>query len=93
MGSFIHFTGYSNLMLVGFQFLLRLYRRALLVFLKWNSQCGPGRLRGIQVGRTVSEDHIILAMVSLSDYIEQITVKPVWNDHLYNKMYYLWFIQ
>ena len=21
------------------------------------------------------------------------TVKPVCNDHLYNKMYYLWFIQ
>ena len=20
-------------------------------------------------------------------------VKPVYNDHLYNKMYYLWFIQ
>ena len=22
-----------------------------------------------------------------------ITVKPVYNDHLYNKIYYLWFIQ
>ena len=22
-----------------------------------------------------------------------ITVKPVYNDHLYDKMYYLWFIQ
>ena len=21
------------------------------------------------------------------------TVKPVYNDHLYNKIYYLWFIQ
>ena len=24
---------------------------------------------------------------------DDITVKPVYNDHLYNKMYYLWFIQ
>ena len=26
-------------------------------------------------------------------WIEQNTVKPVCNDHLYNKIYYLWFIQ
>ena len=25
--------------------------------------------------------------------LPEITVKPVCNDHLYNKMYYLWFIQ
>ena len=25
--------------------------------------------------------------------LESITVKPVCNDHLYNEIYYLWFIQ
>ena len=24
---------------------------------------------------------------------DAVTVKPVCNDHLYNKIYYLWFIQ
>ena len=27
------------------------------------------------------------------DQSSTITVKPVCNDHLYNKIYYLWFIQ
>ena len=26
-------------------------------------------------------------------YAEYYTVKPVYNDHLYNKIYHLWFIQ
>ena len=26
-------------------------------------------------------------------HLSTYTVKPVCNDHLYNKMYYLWFIQ
>ena len=26
-------------------------------------------------------------------YIDPYTVKPVCNDHLYNKIYYLWFFQ
>ena len=31
------------------------------------------------------------SLVNSSSYM--ITVKPVCNDHLYNKTYYLWFIQ
>ena len=27
------------------------------------------------------------------DYIHLSTVEPVCNDHLYDKIYYLWFIQ
>ena len=27
------------------------------------------------------------------ELMKQYTVKPVWNDHLYNEIYYLWFIQ
>ena len=26
-------------------------------------------------------------------YCQSDTVKPVYNDHLYDKIYYLWFIQ
>ena len=32
---------------------------------------------------------MICGVVEKDDY----TVKPVCNDHLYNKIYYLWFIQ
>ena len=27
------------------------------------------------------------------EHVQSDTVKPVCNDHLYNKIYYLWFIQ
>ena len=31
--------------------------------------------------------------VSLSHILVSFTMKPVYNDHLYNELYYLWFIQ
>ena len=31
--------------------------------------------------------------ISLDVYGIPTTVKPVYNDHLYNETYYLWFIQ
>ena len=39
--------------------------------------------------------HIIDCTVanSMETKPQPYTVKPVCNDHLYNKMYYLWFIQ
>ena len=31
--------------------------------------------------------------LSPNSYFKGYTVKPVYNDHLYDKIYYLWFIQ
>ena len=30
---------------------------------------------------------------NVNHFLDMNTVKPVCNDHLYNKIYYLWFIQ
>ena len=36
----------------------------------------------------------LVSLVPTTDVMTyQSTVKPVCNDHLYNKIYYLWFIQ
>ena len=32
-------------------------------------------------------------MFLIQENVLDITVEPVCNDHLYNKIYYLWFIQ
>ena len=35
----------------------------------------------------------IYPAVDYENVHKRVTVKPVCNDHLYNKIYYLWFIQ
>ena len=49
--------------------------------------------------RILRQQNIIFPAIDLSNYENQIlnekidTAKPVYNDHLYDKFYYLWFIQ
>ena len=38
-------------------------------------------------------DNQCMEAVSLFIQFDPNTVKPVYNDHLYDKIYYLWFIQ
>ena len=40
-----------------------------------------------------SVKYVSMAYVLESLHRELTTVKPVCNDHLYNEIYYLWFIQ
>ena len=35
----------------------------------------------------------VIADLNTENQPQAATVKPVYNDHLYNKIYYLWFIQ
>ena len=36
---------------------------------------------------------LVQLIVAIDDGVETTSVKPVCNDHLYNKIDYLWFIQ
>ena len=44
-------------------------------------------------GKCYSSSWRYLASAEIADMFRNYTVKPVCNDHLYNKIHYLWFIQ
>ena len=72
---------------------------------KWiNGLSLLGNEERLQIRQVTREDAAVVECVGVNAFKKRAqlvilgeckvcTVKPVYNDHLYNKVYYLWFIQ